>query len=94
MGKISQGSILLIVDMVSLYLSIPHIVSLKAFKDALDCWQNKKSATDILAKKAEFVLTDNYFGLKYSKNILKWPLVQNFQHLMRIFLWMSLRRVF
>ena len=67
MGKIFQGSMLLTADMVSLYLSIPHIFGLEAFKNALDCWQNKKSASDILAKTTEFVLTGNYFGLKYSK---------------------------
>ena len=63
MGKISQGSIFLTADKVSLYPSIPHNAGLKAFKDALDCRQNKKRATDVLIKMAEFVLPDNCFDL-------------------------------
>ena len=47
--------------MVSLYPNIPHNAGLKVLKDALDCWQNRKIPTDMLAKMTEFVLTNNYF---------------------------------
>ena len=47
--------------LVGLYPSIPHNAGLKALKDALDCRQNKKIPTDMLAKIAEFVLINNYF---------------------------------
>ena len=61
MRKIPQDSILVTADVVGLYASIPHNSGLKALKDALDCRQNKKIPTDMFAKMAEFVLTNNCF---------------------------------
>ena len=71
MGKIPQDSILVTADVVGLHPSIPHNPGLKALKDALDCRQNKKIPTDMLAKMAEFVLTNKYFefGQKVSHQI-------------------------
>ena len=66
--------------MVGLYPSIPHNAGLKALKDALDCKQKKKISTDLLVKKAQFVLTKNYFefGQKYCIKFLKPLLARKF----------------
>ena len=48
-------------DVVGLCPSIPNNAGLKAFKDALDCRQNKKIPTGMLIKIAKFVLIYNYF---------------------------------
>ena len=62
MGKIPQNSILVTADVVGLYPSMLHNAGLNAFKDALDCRQNKKIPTDMFVKIAEFVLANIYFG--------------------------------
>ena len=54
-------------DVVGFYPSIPHNAGLKALKDALDCWQNKKIPTDMLVKMAEFALANNYF--EFGQNV-------------------------
>ena len=79
-GKLRQDSILVIANVVGLYPSIPHNAGLKALKDALDCKQKKKISTDLLVKKAQFVLTKNYFefGQKYCIKFLKPLLARKF----------------
>ena len=48
MGKIPEDSILVTVDVVGLYPSIPQNAGLGALKYALDCRQNKKIPSDML----------------------------------------------
>ena len=56
----SGGAILVTADVVGLYPSIPHEVSLKALREALDNRENKQIPTDNLLKMAMFVLKNNY----------------------------------
>ena len=96
MVKIPQDSILVTADAVGLYPSIPHNATLKAVKDALDCRQNKKIHTNMLVKMAELVLTNNYFefGQKVFHQISGTAIDTTLHHLMRAFLWISLRLIF
>ena len=79
-GKLRQYSILVTADVVGLYSSIPYNAGLEALKDALDCKQKKKISTDMLVKKAQFVLTKNYFefGQKYCIKFVKPLLARKF----------------
>ena len=54
---------------------------LETLKDALDCRQNRKIPTHMLARMAEFLRTNNYFNLgkKYSIKILE-PLLRRNLH--------------
>ena len=61
MKNIPDNAILVTVDVVGLYPSIPHEVGLRAFKEVLDRREEKKISTEDLAKMAEFVLKNNYF---------------------------------
>ena len=48
-------------DVVGLYPNIPHEVSLRALREALDKRDEKTIPTEELLKMAEFVLKNNYF---------------------------------
>ena len=60
-ADIPESAILLTVDVVGFYSSIPHQAGLEALKKALDARENKFISTDDIVKMAEFVLKNNYF---------------------------------
>ena len=60
-GTIPKDSILITVDVVRLYPSIPHEAGLKAVEKALNSRTNKKVSTEDLVKMAKFVLKNNCF---------------------------------
>ena len=66
-----EGAILVTVDVIGLYPSIPHKSGLKALRKALDNRENKQIPTENLLKMAEFVFKNNYFGFngKVKKNV-------------------------
>ena len=55
------NAILLTLDVIELYPSIPHDSGLKALKNTLDKRKNQTISTADLAKMAEFALSNNYF---------------------------------
>ena len=59
--NIPEDTILVTTNVVGLYPSIPHCVSLNAVWEALDNRKNKHIPTDNLLKMMEFVLKNNYF---------------------------------
>ena len=61
LGKIPEDAILVTVDVVGLYPSIPHNVGLRALKEALEKREQKKIPTEDLVEMAEFVLKNNFF---------------------------------
>ena len=96
MGKIPQDCIFVTADVVGLDPIIPHNAGLEALKDRLDCGQKKNIHTDLLLQTAEFIVTNNYFklGRIFSIRSLEPLLTRNLHHLMRAFLWISLRQIF
>ena len=59
--NISEGVILVSVDIVGLYLSIPCMASLNALREALHTRENKHIPKDNLLKIVEIALKNNYF---------------------------------
>ena len=59
--NISEGVILVSVDTVGLYLSIPHMAGLNALREALHTRENKHIPKDNLLKIVEIALKNNYF---------------------------------
>ena len=59
--KIPDNDILVTADVVGLYTRISHKAGLRALKEVLDRWEEKKISTEDLVKIAEFVLQNNYF---------------------------------
>ena len=57
--KIPENAFLVTVDVVGLYLSIPHDEGLEVLRKQLN--DNKSIPTEDLVKMAEFVLKNNYF---------------------------------
>ena len=47
-------------DVMGLYPSIPNNVGLKALKQALDKWEQKKNPTEDVLNVTEFVLKSNF----------------------------------
>ena len=60
-GNLPENSILVTVDVVGLYPSIPHELGLKVLEEALEKRKSKQISTDDLIKLAKFVLQYNYF---------------------------------
>ena len=60
-GKDSEDSFLVTVDVVGLYPSIPHKEGISALKSKLDEQSSSKIPNDDLVKLAEFVLKNNFF---------------------------------
>ena len=58
---IPKDAVLVMVDVVGLYASIPHEAGSKALKEALDKRGNRNIATNDLIRMAEFVLKNSYF---------------------------------
>ena len=56
-----KNSILVTVNVVGLYPSIPHELALKALEEALGKRYSKQISTDNLIKLTECVLQNNYF---------------------------------
>ena len=61
MKNIPDNALLVTLDVVGLYPSIPHEAGLRALKEVLDRREEKKISTEDLVKMAEFVLRNNYF---------------------------------
>ena len=61
LSNIPDNAILVTVDVVGLYPSIPHEAGLRALREALDKQEIKCIPTEDLVKMAEFVLKSNYF---------------------------------
>ena len=60
-GKVPEGSFLVIADVVGLYPSIPHKKGILALKSKLEKQTSSKISTNDLVKLAEFVLKSNFF---------------------------------
>ena len=60
-GDIPENAILVTVDVVGLYPSIPHKAGLKALKNVLEKREQKHFPTEKLINMAEFVLKNNFF---------------------------------
>ena len=60
-NALPENAILVTIDVVGLYPSIPHQTGLEALKEALDNRKTRKVPTGKLVKMAEFVLRNNYF---------------------------------
>ena len=60
-GRIPEGAILCIVDVVGLYPSIPHGEGLEAIREALERRENPNVATDTIVGLESLVLENNYF---------------------------------
>ena len=60
-NALPENAILVTIDVVGLYPSIPHQTGLEALKEALDNRKTRKVPTGKLVKMAEFVLRINYF---------------------------------
>ena len=60
-GKDSEDSFLVTVDVVGIYPSIPHKEGISALKSKLDEQSSSKIPNDDLVKLAEFVLKNNFF---------------------------------
>ena len=58
---ISQDAIMVTVDVVGIFPSIPHDAGLKVLRKAFDNRENKKISTDDLTIMAEFIFKNNYF---------------------------------
>ena len=54
-------------DVMGLYPSIPNNVGLKALKQALDKWEQKKNPTEDVLNVTEFVLKSNF--IEFNGNI-------------------------
>ena len=63
LGCIPDNAILVTADVVGLYPSCPHQTGRIALKEALEERLLKKIPTDDLIKKAEFVLSNNFFRI-------------------------------
>ena len=61
LGKLPQGKILCTVDVVGLYLNIPHSESLTSLRRFLELRENKQISSDTLMELAEIVLKNNIF---------------------------------
>ena len=61
LSNIPDNAILVTVDVVGLYPSIPHEAGMRALREALDKQEIKCIPTEDLVKMAEFVLKSNYF---------------------------------
>ena len=64
---IPENAILITVDVVGLYTSIPHQAGLEVLREALDKSKTHKVPKGKLVKMAEFVLKNNYF--KFSDKV-------------------------
>ena len=93
LSTIPGNAILVKVDVVGLYPSIPHEAGLRALGEALD-EQNKKSIrTEDLFKMAGFVLKKNYLSLIVKQNGRVQQSVTHLHHHMRVFSCTSLKKV-
>ena len=61
MRKIPEGALLCSMDVVGLYLSIPHGEGLEAIREALDNREEPEIVTNTLVELASLVLENNYF---------------------------------
>ena len=59
--NILDNNILLTVDVVGLYPSIPHKAELRTLQQVLDRREEKRTSTEHLFKMVEFMLNNNYF---------------------------------
>ena len=60
-GALPENAILVTVDVVFLYPSIPHEAGLQALEEALENRNHKQISTDKLVKMAQFVLKNNFY---------------------------------
>ena len=60
-GALPENAILVTVDVVFLYPSIPHETGLQALEEALENRNHKQISTDKLVKMAQFVLKNNFY---------------------------------
>ena len=61
LGSVPQNALLVTVDVVGLYPSIPHQDGLDALSIKLKQREDKKIPTEVLLKMTQFVLKNNYF---------------------------------
>ena len=61
LGSLPENVILVTVDVVGVYLRIPHEAGLQALKEALENGHDKQISTDKLVKMALFVLKNDFF---------------------------------
>ena len=61
LGSVPQNALLVTVDVVGLYPSIPHQDGLDALSIKLEQREDKKISTEDLLEMAQFVLKNNYF---------------------------------
>ena len=61
LGSVPQNALLVTVDVVGLYPSIPHQDGLDALSIKLEQWEDKEIPTEDLLKLAQFFLKNNYF---------------------------------
>ena len=61
LGKLPQGAILCISDIVGLYPNIPHSESLNSLRRFFELRDNKQISSDTLIELPEIVLKNNFF---------------------------------
>ena len=60
-GEIPENSLLVTIDITSLYTNIPHADGIKAARKALNSRRDKSIPTDVIIKMIEIILTKNAF---------------------------------
>ena len=93
-GKLPEGTILCTIDVVGVYLNIPHGEGLATLYKFLETRDNKQISSDTLAELAEVVLKNNIFefDVKLSNKNVEPLLEQSLHILMLFFLWLILRK--
>ena len=61
LGSLPKNAILCTIDVVGLYLNIPHEEGLASIRNHLDNRENKELTTDTLVELTDIVLKNNYF---------------------------------